>query len=136
MVVDSVAARWRARGVSAFSTPWAAITSFVFPALLVYAAFTAYPVLRTFWNAFHKVLPNGRDEWVGLANLQRILFSDPTFWKAVRNTLTWALVAPVFEVSLGLLLALALYARVPFARFFRVAWFTPVLISYVIVGIL
>ena len=34
------------------------------------------------------------------------------------------------------LLALALYARVPGARFFRVAWFTPVLMSYVVVGIL
>ena len=31
--------------------------------------------------------------------------------------------------------ALALYSRVPFARFFRVAWFTPVLISYVVVGV-
>jgi len=29
-----------------------------------------------------------------------------------------------------------LYAGVPFARFFRIAWFTPVLISYVVVGIL
>ncbi|MGH8314687.1 MAG: carbohydrate ABC transporter permease [Steroidobacterales bacterium] len=117
-------------------TPWAAISGFLLPALAVYAAFTAYPVLRTFWNALHKVLPNGSEEWVGLANLHAILARDATFWKAVGNTLTWALVAPLFEVSLGLLLALALYARVPFARFFRVAWFTPVLISYVVVGIL
>lgn len=117
-------------------TPWATISAFVLPALVMYAAFTAYPVLRTFWNALHKVSPNGGSEWVGLANLHAILFVDPTFWKAVGNTLTWALVAPIFEVTLGLLLALALYARVPFARFFRIAWFTPVLISYVVVGIL
>jgi ABC-type sugar transport system permease subunit len=117
-------------------TPWLALSSFLLPALLIYAAFTAYPVLRTFWNAFHKVLPNGSETWVGFANLHAILTNDATFWKAVGNTLAWALVAPILEVSLGLLLALALYARVPFARFFRVAWFTPVLISYVVVGIL
>ena len=36
----------------------------------------------------------------------------------------------------GLLLALCLYAGVPLQRFFRVAWFTPVLISYVVVAIM
>jgi raffinose/stachyose/melibiose transport system permease protein len=123
-------------GADGLRTPWLTIAAFLLPALVMYAAFTAYPVLRTFWNTFHKVLPNGNEQWIGLANLQAILGSDPTFWKAVGNTLTWALVAPLFEVSIGLLLALALYARVPFARFFRVAWFTPVLISYVVVGIL
>ena len=126
-------ARVRVHGGAA---PWLALSGFLLPALLMYAAFTAYPVVRTFWNAFHKVLPNGNETWVGLANLHAILAADPTFWKAVGNTLTWALVSPVLEVSIGLLLALALYARVPFARFFRIAWFTPVLISYVVVGIL
>ena len=37
---------------------------------------------------------------------------------------------------MALLLALALYAKVPGARFFRIAWFTPVLMSYIVVGIL
>ena len=44
--------------------------------------------------------------------------------------------APLIDVGTGLLLALCLYAKVPFSRFFRVAWFTPVLISYVVVAIL
>ena len=38
--------------------------------------------------------------------------------------------------TIALLLALALYARVPGMRFFRIAWFTPVLMSYVVVGII
>jgi multiple sugar transport system permease protein/raffinose/stachyose/melibiose transport system permease protein len=42
----------------------------------------------------------------------------------------------VVEVSLALLLALALYARIPGARVFRIAWFTPVLMSFVVVGII
>ena len=112
------------------ASPWA----FLFPALLIYAALTAYPVLRTFWNGFHTVLPAG-DKFVGLAHYVA-LADDEIFWRSVRNTLIWAVVSPLAEVGIALLLALALYAKVPGARFFRIAWFTPVLMSYVVVGIL
>jgi len=37
--------------------PWGAIVAFLLPALTIYVAFTAYPVVRTFWNSLHKVLP-------------------------------------------------------------------------------
>jgi len=114
--------------------PWAAISIFLLPGLLLYAAFTAYPVLRTFWNSVHEVLPRG-DSFVGLAHYAELL-RDELFWRAVGNTMVWALVAPLVEVGIALLLALALYAKVPGARFFRIAWFTPVLMSYVVVGIL
>jgi len=114
--------------------PWGAIVAFLLPAFVVYTALTAYPVLRTFWNSLHRVLPRSED-FVGLANYAA-LAQDELFWKAVRNTFVWAGVAPVAEVTIALLLALALYARVPGMRFFRIAWFTPVLMSYVVVGII
>lgn len=116
--------------------PWSAIASFLLPALVIYVALTAYPVLKTFWNSVHRVLPNRPDEFVGWANYATLLMSDDVFWRSVRNTLVWSVVSPLFEVGIALLLALALYAKVPGARFFRVAWFTPVLMSYVVVGIL
>ena len=114
--------------------PWGTISAFLLPAITIYVAFTAYPAFRTFWNSFHKVLPR-RDEPVGLANYAELV-RDEIFWTAVRNTITWACASPLVEVSIALLLALALYAKVPGARFFRIAWFTPVLMSYVVVGIL
>jgi multiple sugar transport system permease protein/raffinose/stachyose/melibiose transport system permease protein len=116
--------------------PWGAILAFLLPALVVYTALTAYPVLRTFWNSLHAVLPNQPDRFVGLANYVALLGSDDIFWRAVRNTLVWGVASPLLEVGIALLLALALYAKVPGARFFRIAWFTPVLMSYVVVGIL
>ena len=119
---------------SRLKSPWGSIVAFLLPAVTVYVAFTAYPAVRTFWNSFHEVLPRG-DEYIGLANYAE-LAKDDIFWRAVENTITWALVSPVIEVSVALLLALALYARIPGGRFFRVAWFTPVLMSYVVVGIL
>lgn len=116
--------------------PWGTVMTFLAPALLVYLAFTAYPVLRTLYNSVHIIKPRGQDQFVGLANYAEMLGSDALFWKAVGNTMIWAGVAPLIDVGVGLVLALCLFARVPFARFFRVAWFTPVLISYVVVGIL
>ncbi len=114
--------------------PWGTIVAFLLPALTLYVAFTAYPFFRTLWNSFHRVLPR-REHFVGTENYVA-LASDEFFWRAVRNTLVWAATSPMFEVTIALFLALALYAKVPGARFFRVAWFTPVLMSYVVVGIL
>ena len=113
---------------------WWVLAVFLFPALAVYVGLTAYPAFRTFYDSFFTI--EGLDAtFVGLDNY-RALMSDETFWVSVRNTFIWSFIAPVLDVVTGLLLALALYAGVPFARFLRVAWFTPVLLSYVVVAIL
>jgi len=116
--------------------PFGAILGFLLPALLFYLAFTVYPVLLTIYDSIFRVLPNRPATYVGLANYTAVLTTDPTFWQAVRNTIIWASVGPVTEISIALLLALALYAKIPGMRFFRIAWFTPVLMSYVVVGII
>ncbi len=124
------------RGDDALQTAYGAVMIFLTPALLMYAAFTAYPVVRTFYNSLHVIRPGGRTEFVGLDNFVELLANDDIFVRAVTNTLTWAGIGPLIDVGVGLLLAVCIYAKVPFARFFRVAWFTPVLISYVVVAIL
>ena len=108
---------------------------FLAPALLVYAALTAYPVVRTFYNSFFNIADIASTDFVGWTHYAAVM-RDETFWKAVRNTAIWSVIGPILDVVVGLLLALALYAGVPFKRFLRVAWFTPVLLSYVVVGIM
>src|SRR5438552_12115411 len=98
---------------------------FLAPALLVYAGFTIYPVLRTFYNAFHSIKPQGMVEFVGLSNFTALLFTDSIFWKAVANTSVFTIVATLVDVIGGLLLALCLFARAPLAPLLRVVWFTP-----------
>jgi multiple sugar transport system permease protein/raffinose/stachyose/melibiose transport system permease protein len=112
------------------------IAVFLLPALVLFLGFTAYPVVRTFYNSLFEIRPNGAEIFVGLQNFASLLGSDVTFRRAVVNTLIWSCVEPFIDVGIGLLLALALYAKTPFARFFRVAWFTPVLISTVVVAII
>jgi len=116
--------------------PPSVILALVGPALFMYLAFTLYPVLRTFWNSVHTIKPHGVEEWVGLKNFAELLTQDPVFWIAVENTVIFTIVATVFDVLGGLLLALCLFVKVPLARFLRVVWFTPVLMSYVVVGVI
>jgi len=119
-------------------TPWGAIALFVGPTLALYLAVVVYPILVTFYNSVHTLrMDLGMQyEFVGLEHFREILGSDDVFWKAAGNSLTWGVVAPLVDIPLALVLALTLYARVPFARFFRTVWFTPVLMSYPVVGVI
>jgi ABC-type sugar transport system permease subunit len=112
------------------------ILALVGPAVVIYLVFTLYPVLRTFWNSVHTIRPHGVSAWVGLGNFRELLNNDPVFWIAVSNTALFAVVATVADVLGGLLLALCLFAKVPLARLLRIVWFTPVLMSYVVVGVI
>lgn len=115
-------------------TTWPVLVLFVGPAILVYVGLTAYPAFKTIFDSFFTI-EGLTNKFVGLDNYRELL-QDETFWAAVRNTFVWSFIAPILDVVTGLLLALALYAGVPFARFLRVVWFTPVLLSYVVVAIL
>lgn len=115
---------------------WWTVAAFLAPVLIMYFLFTAYPVAKTFYNSFFDIVPNVRSQYVGLEYYQELLTRDRVFWKAVRNTVLWATVQPVIEVGIGLLLALFLYSGARFTRTLRVIWFTPVLLSYVVVAII
>jgi ABC-type sugar transport system permease subunit len=132
-VPESLLDRVRA-GLAA--NPWGVLMTFLAPALAFYLLFTAYPVLLTFYNSLHTIQPNQPNAFVGLSNYVTLLTSDRVFRTAAVNTFIWATVAPTVDVTLGLVLAACLYSGLPFSRFFRVAWFTPVLISYVVVGVI
>jgi len=118
--------------------PWGSIAMFLCPALFFYFAFIIYPVLVTFFNSFHILRQDlGLTyQFVGLQHFKEILGGDEVFWKAATNSLTWGIVAPIIDMPLALTLALLLHAKVPFARFFRTVWFTPLLMSYPVVGVI
>jgi multiple sugar transport system permease protein/raffinose/stachyose/melibiose transport system permease protein len=129
------AAKVRRRPTDTRTATWPVLAVFLAPALIVFVGMTAYPALRTFYDSFFTIDDPTAPDFVGWLNYAT-LWSDETFWRAIGNTLIWSVIAPLLDVGIGLLLALCLYAKVPFARFFRIAWFTPVLLSYVVVAIL
>ncbi|MEU6592347.1 sugar ABC transporter permease [Streptomyces sp. NPDC046881] len=125
-----MAAPLRIRRQLPFS-PWL----FAAPGLLVTGAFVLYPFASTLANSFtdRRTLVPGH--FVGLANFRELLHDD-MFWTGLRNsTLYIAGVVPALVV-LPLLLALLVQRNIPGITFFRSAFYTPVVASIVVVGLI
>lgn len=117
--------------------PWGAILLFIAPAMVYYAIFTLYPLTATFYYSLTNIAPAGGKlvtTFVGFENF-RNLFSDEIFFLSARNTMLWGFVGPALEMLTATSLAMAVYFRAPLHRFYRVAWFTPILVSGVIIGL-
>jgi multiple sugar transport system permease protein/raffinose/stachyose/melibiose transport system permease protein len=118
--------------------PWAVIVLFLLPAAILYLGFTVYPTLMTFYNSVNTLKPGQAVtyQFVGLQHYVNLLTNDDVFYLAALHSLTWAAVSLVLEVPIAFVLALILASKVKGARFFRTAWFTPVLIAYPIIAVL
>lgn len=119
--------------------PWGAIFLFLGPAMIYYLIFTVYPFFASLYYSVTTLTPVAGKmtmTFVGLQNYMAIFTTDDIFRLAVRNSLLWSLVGPALEMTVATVLAVVIYFRVPFYRFYRVAWFTPILVSGVIVGII
>lgn len=117
--------------------PWGAIVLFIAPVMLYYAIFILYPIVATFYYSFHTIEPiNGKlaATFVGAQNFLALL-QDDIFIRSVQNTLIWAIAGPILEMATATTLAFVVYFKTPFHRFYRVAWFAPMLVSGVIVGL-
>jgi multiple sugar transport system permease protein len=98
---------------------------FVLPSFALYAVFVLAPVILTFVLSFTYYDPMAGSRWVGLENFQRFFTGDRSlqiFW----NTLCFAIFAVTGNVTVGLLLALALN---------RAMYFLPVIIAAAFVSI-
>ena len=117
--------------------PWGAILLFIAPAMIYYSIFVLYPLLATFYYSLSTIAPIGGKlvtTFVGLQNFKDLL-QDEIFFRAAGNTLLWGGVGPIIEMLTAIILAMIVYFRTPLLRFYRVAWFTPILVSGVIVGL-
>ncbi|WP_460105361.1 carbohydrate ABC transporter permease [Streptomyces sp. YKOK-J1] len=113
------------------SSPWL----FAAPGLLIAGAFVLYPFVSTVVNSFtdRRTLIPGH--FVGLANFRELLHDD-MFWTGLRNSFLYiAGVVPALVV-LPLLLALLVQRNIPGITFFRSAFYTPVVASIVVVGLI
>ncbi|GGP62764.1 carbohydrate ABC transporter permease [Streptomyces melanogenes] len=113
------------------SSPWL----FAAPGLLVVGVFSLYPFVSTVVNSFtdRRTLVPGH--YVGLANF-RELWHDDMFWTGLRNSTLYVLGVVPALVVLPLLLALLVQRHIPGIAFFRAAFYTPVVASIVVVGLI
>lgn len=78
----------------------------------------------------------GQEQFIGLENYLRI-FSNKSFWTAMRNTISFVVLAVSLELVLGFFLALLLHNKATFLRgFFRSTLLTPMFITPIAVGLM
>lgn len=120
---------------------------FLAPMLIVLAAVAAWPLARTIWFGFTDAsldrlsvaqfvgfrnylswfdYGNGRGEWEGV-------LADPRWWRAVWNTIWFAVVSVSLETLFGLIIALVLHRSFPGRGLVRAAilipWAIPTIVS-------
>ena len=108
------------------------------PAAVVMLLVSLYPTLQSFWVSIHHWDlrdPQSGHPFVGVENYQTIL-SDPAFWHSVRITAVFVILAVVIEVTLALLIALALNRPFRGRGFVRVLALLPWAIPPVVNGIM
>lgn len=107
---------------------------FLLPALTVLGMCVFYPVLQALlWSVMQFDPIADTTQWVGLKNFQKLL-KDPVFWLALRNTLLYLVCVVPLLASLPLGLAILVNQKLRGIQWFRVAYYTPVVISMVVAG--
>ena len=105
---------------------------FLSPWLLGLLAITAVPMLLSLYLSFtdYDVLtPLGEAQWVGLDNYRRMFTADPSYWHAVRVTVTFALVAVPLKLASALAVALLLNRAIRGIGWFRGLFYLPSLLG-------
>jgi ABC-type sugar transport system permease subunit len=71
----------------------------------------------------------------GLSNYQFVLRDYPPFWPAAAHNITWLLFLALIATPFGVLLAVVLDQQIRGSRIYQSIFFTPVMLSLVLVGI-
>ncbi|MGW4164622.1 carbohydrate ABC transporter permease [Streptomyces sp. NPDC004788] len=112
-------------------TPWLLAG----PALVWLAVFNVFPAVNTVILSFTNARPLGGGHFTGLANYRRAL-DDEQLTDALVNSVLYLLVCLPLLIVLPLLLALLVEKKLPGITFFRTAFYTPVVASAVVVGLI
>ncbi|SCG44071.1 carbohydrate ABC transporter permease [Micromonospora rifamycinica] len=105
---------------------------FLSPWLIGLMGVTAVPMLLSLWLSFTNydiLTPLSEVEWVGLANYERMFTADPSYWHAVRVTLTFALVAVPLKLAAALGVAMLLNKAWRGVGLFRALFYLPSLLG-------
>ncbi|MGR2660507.1 carbohydrate ABC transporter permease [Chromobacterium haemolyticum] len=107
---------------------------FLAPALLLMLAFSFWPVGFGSFIAFTQYNLIDSPRWVGLDNF-RELFADDLFLASLKNSAIYLLVVPVIQI-VAMLLAVLVNNQLPAIKWFRAAYYLPVVTSVSVIGII
>jgi raffinose/stachyose/melibiose transport system permease protein len=109
---------------------------FLLPTLIALGIFIVWPIIDSFrlslfkWNGVDPV-----QTFLGLENWVRLV-QDGVFWRAVRNNFVIVIVSICIQLPVGMALAVLIDTGGRKMRVFKVAYFLPLLMSTIAIGIL
>lgn len=107
---------------------------FIAVALVVYALFTAYPVIKAFIISFQEYKPLG-STYIGFENYAAT-FESALFWKSIRNTLVYTLLTVPFNLLLSFVIAvMILPLRKKVQNVFKGIYYLPTVASGVALSV-
>ncbi len=106
---------------------------FFVPSLLIFLVFVLLPTTQTLIDSFYPPRGAGREFVGGL--YYRYAMTDPKFHQSLANNLIYLFLTLFFEVTVGMLLALGLEREGRLNSFLRVVFFSPSVLSLVVIGL-
>lgn len=110
---------------------------FILPALVLLFFFIILPMISAVSYSFtdYFLLKPGQQKFIGLKNYQR-LFTDKQLLKSFLNTCQFVITVVPLQLTIALGLALIINKKFKGNGFFRVSFFSPTILSLVVVSIL
>ena len=110
---------------------WLTAYLFIAPWLIFLLVFVAGAIVLALYFSFTDYDLLSDPVFVGLKNYQKAL-QDESFLHAIRNVATYTAVVVPSQTFIGLVMAAILDRKIPFRRFFRIAWYLPCVASSVV----
>ncbi|WP_253896207.1 carbohydrate ABC transporter permease [Solibacillus sp. R5-41] len=107
---------------------------FMGPGLILLALFTFWPIIYSVPLAFTNYSVIGETSFVGFENFKRA-FSDVNFIASIKNSLLYMIIVPFIQI-LSILMAILVNRKIAGIKFFRAAFYIPVVTSMVAVSII
>lgn len=106
-----------------FNRPWEAYV-FLTPWLLGLIAFTAIPMILSFYYSFTKYDMFNPPRWIAAQNYTDML-SDPRVHKSLEVTFSYVALSVPLQLVFALALAIILYRNMPGVRVYRAVYYLP-----------
>ena len=100
------------------------------PVLVAVFMLFILPVVQVVYYSFTNMTTSKRGTFVGIENF-KYLIGDSKFFKAIGNTVLFAVMKLVFDTGLALIIALMLDSHIPLRKFLRSTYFAPVVVPVV-----
>ncbi len=100
------------------------------PVLVAVFMLFILPVIQVVYYSFTNMTTSKRGTFVGIENF-KYLIGDTKFFRAIGNTVLFAVMKLIFDTGLALIIALMLDSHIPLRKFLRSTYFAPVVVPVV-----